>query len=153
MRSVIGYLIILIFFLVSCGEKVHAQKDVKYSESNKVEIANDTTIYIVVEKMPVFCEKENLKNKADGSSFQFLQYIYKHLEYKKFKKGDEIPTMILVSFVIEKDGSTSNLKLLKGDGVSNLKEVIEEMPAWIPGENRGAEKRVKMRLPIRIHFQ
>jgi TonB family protein len=61
--------------------------------------------------------------------------------------------LVVVSFVIEKDGSVSNVKILKGV-TPNLDEeamrVVKKMPNWSPGTQRSRAVRVQINLPIRF---
>ena len=98
----------------------------------------------------MFCDNVS---EADCEKFHLLSYIFKKIEYKTFKEGDEIKSYVVVSFIIEKDGSVSNIKVMKGAGISNIKEVLQAMPKWIPGEIKGEKKRVKMQIPIRVCFR
>lgn len=58
---------------------------------------------------------------------------------------------ITISFVIDKDGSITNIKILRGIGFGCDKEairVLNKMPKWNPGKQRGKPVKVSMTLPI-----
>lgn len=99
----------------------------------------DTTVYKVVEKMPEF----------PGGEEKLYEYLGKNityetcLDYHKFK--------LYISFIIEKDGSISNVKEAKNDEEKMALKIInaiKNMPKWIPGEQEGKKVRVKYILPV-----
>lgn len=114
---------------------------------------SDTSIYTVVEKMPLYSNCKFEVNFKDCSDKKILEYFYQNIKYNPISKDDAVESMIQCSFIIEKDGTTSNIEILKGNGLSNIKDVIGKMPLWKPGEQKGLKKRVKILIPIRIHWK
>jgi protein TonB len=58
-----------------------------------------------------------------------------------------------VCFIVEKDGSLSNVRVLKGIGGGCDEEavrVIKMMPKWIPGSQRGKPVRVQFNMPFKF---
>jgi len=110
---------------------------------------NDTTVYKVVESMPYLesCSSETDPNRC--SEKKLLEFIYKRIEYNFGK--DAIPDQFIFSFIVEKDGTISDVQELKGKGQTNFKEIIHQL-SWIPGKIKGQSKRVLFMLPMRVHF-
>lgn len=101
-----------------------------------------TTIIDWASKMPEF----------KGGEEAMFGYISAHFKYPELARESGIQGRIVISFVVEKDGSLSNIKLEKdpgfGLGAEGLR-IVREMPNWIPGENNFRPVRVRMRLPIK----
>lgn len=99
-------------------------------------------LFVIVEDMPEFA----------GGQDSMYNFIYTNL---KFPTPDCIEGRCIVSFIVEKDGSLSNIKVVRGLGVAAYDEeamrVIKLMPQWKAGKQRGKEVRVQYNLPI--HFK
>ena len=103
-----------------------------------------------------------------GEVFTFAEVMPRNDQMMKFVTGNfKYPTQyrdtmgcvnVYVGFIVEKDGSLSNIEVLKGLPSKPLfdKEVVRVfslMPNWIPGEMNGRPVRVQMKIPIRLNFQ
>ena len=98
-------------------------------------------IFQIVEKMPTF----------PGGEQKLLEYIGKNVRYPLTARESGIKGRVFVSFVIELDGSVSNVKVLRGIGGGCDEEairVVKAMPKWKPGIQRGKAVRVSYLLPI-----
>ena len=88
------------------------------------------------------------------SSFQ--EYLKEHLVYPKEAVEQKITGHVTVSFIVEKDGSITNQKVL-GGGNALLQEtalrLINEMQGWKAGVKDGKNVRVKIMSPINFKLQ
>jgi len=104
--------------------------------------ANDSTIFIVVETMPVF----------PGGQQALLKYINE--SFKCPTTVSELAGKIVCEFVVEKDGSISDIHVIHSSEDSLLDKeairVVEQMPNWNPGEHKGQPVRVKYNMPIKF---
>lgn len=86
-----------------------------------------------------------------GGMAQFYQSIQANLEYPASAQSQGIEGKVFVQFVVDKDGSLTNVKVVKGIG-SGCDEaavkVIQNADKWKPGQQRGKNVRVRMILPI-----
>lgn len=114
-----------------------------FAQDNKVE--NDTIIYnsSAVDISPEF----------SGGIKEFSRYINENYNLpndKEFKGGK-----IFTSFVVEKDGSISNIKVLKdlgfGTGIEMVR-VLKGSPSWIPAQQNGQKVRAQYSLPITLQL-
>ncbi len=99
-------------------------------------------IFEVVEHMPEF---------PDGGMSALMEYLSKNIKYPEaaMKKGTQ--GRATVQFVVEKDGSITNVKILRGIDPELNKEavrVISAMPKWKPGTQKGEAVRVKYTVPV-----
>ncbi len=112
--------------------------DVKVTEVGCVD--NDT-VYNIVEQMPEF----------PGGAEAMMKSIAGNIKYPEAAIDKNIEGRVFVSFVIEKDGSVSNVKVLRGIGGGCDEEaarVISSMPKWKPGKQKGEFVRVSYQIPI-----
>jgi TonB family protein len=99
----------------------------------------------IVERMPQY----------PGGMGEMVKFIQENLVYPKKEKENGIEGTCYVTFVVEKDGSLSNVRVLRGitDGPGYDAEavrVVSAMPAWAPGTQDGVPVRVQFNLPIKF---
>ncbi|MEE4259504.1 MAG: M56 family metallopeptidase [Bacteroidales bacterium] len=106
------------------------------------EVSKDTeATFEVVEVMPEY----------PGGMGALIDYLGSNIKYPEQAKKDGIEGKVFVNFVIEKDGSVGETKVLRGIGGGCDEEamrVVSEMPYWSPGMQRGQAVRVSYNLPI-----
>jgi TonB family protein len=103
--------------------------------------ADADTVYNIVEQMPEF----------PGGEQAMMKFVAENVKYPQEAKDKNISGRVFVSFVIEKDGSVSNVKVLRGIGGGCDEEaarVISAMPKWKPGKQKGEPVRVSYQIPI-----
>lgn len=92
--------------------------------------------------------------KFPGGNVQ--KWISKHIKYPMIAQENNIQGKVFVQFVIEKDGSVSNVKVTRSVDPSLDKEairVIQSMPKWTPGKQRQKPVRVSFTVPINFQLQ
>lgn len=102
-------------------------------------------IFFQVEKMPNFPYKGLDKEKG------FRKYIADNLKYPKEAIAKQIQGKVFISFVVEADGSVSNVKVVRGVDKyldAEAMRVVSACPKWIPGEQKGKKVRVGFTFPI-----
>lgn len=113
---------------------------------DEVKVSDDEAIFFVVEVQPEF----------PGGMDSMYAFIQKNLIYPEKAKAEGIEGRVFITFTIEKDGSVSNVKILRGIGGGcdeAAKEVIEKMPKWQPGTQREKPVRVQFNLPIKFELE
>ena len=101
----------------------------------------EDTVYQIVEQMPQYT----------GGEQAMMKYVAENIKYPQAAKDKNISGRVFVGFVIEKDGSVSNVKVVRGIGGGCDEEaarVIKEMPKWKPGMQKGKPVRVNYMMPI-----
>lgn len=98
-------------------------------------------VFDVVEVMPQF----------PGGQIAMLQYIMKNIKYPEQAMKEGIQGRVAVRFIVEKDGSISDVRpvlsvhpLLNKEAV----RVVESMPKWSPGKQNGKPVRVRFNVPV-----
>ena len=118
---------------VLCLMTANAQKTV-VSQSKQ-------NVYDVVEQMPEF----------PGGMPAMIEFLQTNLNYPKDAKKQKVGGRVLVMFVVETDGSMSNVRVAKKIFPSLDAEalrVVKAMPKWNPGKEKGKPVRVNFSLPI-----
>ena len=98
-------------------------------------------IFDVVETAPEF----------KGGMQKLYDYLGNQIKYPQMAMDNNIQGKVYVQFVVEKDGSINDVKVVKGVHNTLDKEatrVVKDRPAWNPGEQRGKKVRVRYTLPI-----
>lgn len=128
-------LILLAAVALFCGTSAMAQTD---------EV--DDAVFVVVEKSPEF----------PGGDDSLYAFIGRNIKYPEAAKKNKIEGRVFVTFVIEKDGQVSSAKILRdiggGCGEEALR-IVNSMPKWKPGTQRGNPVRVQFNLPIMFQLQ
>lgn len=110
------------------------------------EVIEEAEIFTVVESMPEF----------PGGPAKMMEYIAQNIKYPAMARESGIQGRVFVNFVVEPNGSVSNVKILRGIGGGCDEEairVVEAMPKWTPGRQRGKAVRVSFNLPVRFTLQ
>ena len=103
--------------------------------------SEEDTVFQIVDEMPQFPGGENA----------MMKHVSQNIVYPEEAKEKEIQGRVFVSFVIEKDGSVSNVKVLRGIGGGCDEEAvraISSMPKWKPGKMKGEPVRVNYQIPV-----
>lgn len=120
------------------------QEDIMESEDyGSLEIEKD--VLMMVETMPEF----------PGGTAALTDYLKKETIYPEQALEDSIQGRVLLSFVVEKDGSISNPVVVKSSGDvldAEALRVLSEMPKWNPGMDNGALCRVQYAIPINFRL-
>jgi len=98
-------------------------------------------IFQIVEEMPSY----------PGGEKALLEYVFKNIKYPQIARETGIQGRVFVGFVVEPDGSVSNVKILRGIGGGCDEEamrVIKSLPKWKPGKQRGKAVRVSYQIPV-----
>ena len=106
----------------------------------------DNKVFDVVEQQPAF----------PGGQGALLQWLSQNIHYPAVAEENGIQGRVVVSFVVEKDGSISNVQVVRGVDPSLDKEaarVVKAMPKWTPGKQNGQAVRVKYNVPVTFKLQ
>ena len=107
--------------------------------------SGDEPVFVIVEEQAEF----------PGGLDSMYAYIQKNLVYPEKAKAEGIEGRVFVQFVIEKDGSISNILIKRaiGGGCEEaVVEMIKNMPKWKPGKQRGKPVRCQFTLPIKFEL-
>lgn len=103
-------------------------------------------VFSYVEQMPEF----------PGGQKALFQFLGKELKYPEAARENGIQGSVVLSFVIEKDGSITNVQVIREIGGGCTEEalrVVQNMPKWNPGRQNDFPVRARFTLPIRFKLQ
>jgi TonB family protein len=139
----------------------------RYSDANSFKIETDSlgNIFLVQKKEEV---PKTLEPEADvffivedmpefpGGEMALRQYIANNIEYPKAAQENGIQGKVYVTFVVSKDGSVANARIARGVDPTLDKEalrVVNGLPKWTPGKQRGEKVNVSYTVPINFALQ
>lgn len=124
----------------------NTEMDVWVPPVQEEEAISETEIFTVVESMPEF----------PGGMGELMTYLSKNIKYPALAKESGIQGRVFINFVVEIDGRITDVKVLRGIGGGCDEEavrVVQSMPKWKPGKQRGKPVRVSYNLPVKFTLQ
>lgn len=122
--------------------QVEEYKAVVVQQQEEEEVA-EMEIFTVVEEAPSF----------PGGDESRVKFLMENIKYPQMARESGIAGTVYVTFVVERDGSVTDVKVLRGIGGGCDEEavrVIQAMPKWNPGKQRGKPVRVQFNMPIKF---
>ena len=141
---VVSALILLV--IVIAPARASAQDKKGKTTQTRKDTATDDKVYEVCEQMPIF----------EGGDAALLKYLRENLKYPDKTKDRGVQGRLVIGFIVEKDGSLTDVKVLRPVDIDLDAEVlrlVKGMPKWIPGRHNGQRVRVRHLLPIHICLQ
>lgn len=128
--------------IVDMGDDANkAQEEFVPVEIAEEVVVEEEEIFQVVEEEPEF----------PGGMEALYKYLGESIKYPQLAKENNIEGKVYVTFVVEKDGSIANPRILRdiGGGCGNeAVRVVKAMPKWKAGKQRGKNVRVQFNLPV-----
>ena len=118
-------------------------------------------VFKVVEEMPYFpggCEdmQGSHKEKIACGNKEMLMFIYKNILYPKAAREAGIEGTVIVQFIVNTKGELINPKIVRsiGGGIDEeVLRIIDKMPLWVPGRQRGKAVNVQFNLPVKFRLE
>lgn len=132
-------------FRVSHIEAVREHGTENYGNNIEYKDGGDIC-FTILDEMPKFV----------GGQDSMMQYLRSHTQYPKQAQAKSIEGKVLVKFMVESDGSISNVKVVRSAHPLLDKEavrVVAGMPRWMPGRDKGKAQRIWMTLPLTFKLQ
>ena len=126
--------------------EIEVEAEIETTESDEmvaieIEEESDEEFFMVVENMPEF----------PGGDAGLMKYIQKNVKYPPIAKEYNITGKVYVSFIVDKSGSVTDVKIARGVDKSLDAEavrVVKSLPKYKPGKQRGKAVRVMFTIPI-----
>jgi protein TonB len=139
-------------------EEIEVDLDVEMTEEQVIDqpVFQDLAMEVQEEEADeIFTIVEQQPEPVGGFS-SFYEYVAQNLRYPGRAIRNNIEGRVYIQFVVEKDGSLTDIKVLKGIGGGCDEEacrIISEAPKWKPGKQRGRPVRVKMVMPVLFRLE
>ena len=126
------------------GEVLKVKEEIAQPEPPKH--VEDNKVFEVVEQMPSF----------PGGYAALMQWLGSNMKYPTIAAENNVQGRVIVQFVVEKDGSITDVHVAKSVDPSLDKEasrVVKAMPKWIPGKQNSSPVRVRFTVPVTFKLQ
>jgi TonB family protein len=147
--GVLTAIALVVVFACEQKEMVEIQKEGKEiqvdTDMPKIP-GSDEQIFFMVENMPEY----------PGGEMALRKFISENISYPKIAREKGVEGRVYVSFVVDKQGDVANAKIVRGVDPSLDQEalrVVNSLPAWIPGKQRGEAVNVQYTVPIHFALQ
>jgi protein TonB len=132
--------------IIEDDEEIENEAEVEDTESDEdveieIEEEDDEEFFMVVENMPEF----------PGGDLGLMKYIQKNVKYPAIAKEYNITGKVYVSFIVDRSGSVTNVKIVRGVDKNldaEAMRVVKSLPRYTPGRQRGKAVRVMFTIPI-----
>ena len=132
--------------IIEDDEEIENEAEVEDTESDEdveieIEEEDDEEFFMVVENMPEF----------PGGDLGLMKYIQKNVKYPAIAKEYNITGKVYVSFIVDRSGSVTNVKIVRGVDKNldaEAMRVVKSLPKYKPGKQRGKSVRVMFTIPI-----
>ena len=121
-------------------EPVPVAENAQAPAADTAQVVKDE-VFVVVEEQPLF----------PGGNPALMKFLGDNIKYPVIAQENGISGRVITNFVVEKDGSITDVQVVRGVDPSLDKEalrVIQSMPKWKPGRQRGEDVRVRYTLPV-----
>ena len=118
-------------------------EEIVFEEPVEEEVVDE--VFTLVEQYPSF----------EGGDLAFIKFVQSNLIYPEKARRMGLEGKVFVQFIVEKDGSLTNVAVIKGMLIDCNEEAIRVMqnsPKWLAGKQRGRSVRVQMVIPITFKF-
>lgn len=127
-------------------KRIIEERELVDIEVEEPEFVAKEEVFQIVETMPEY----------PGGEKEMYKYIIKNLRYPEIARENNVQGKVYVSFIVSKDGSLREVKVLRGIGYGCDEEamrVILRMPRWKPGTQRGKPVAVRYTLPFNFKLK
>ena len=136
-------------------------EDIELDEDTEIEIieddddVDDDTPFMIVENMPALgqCKTMRGDERHQCTQMEIIKYVSKNTKYPPIAKDAGIQGTVFVYFVVGRDGNVKNVKVLR-EVDSRLdkeaKRVVESLPRFEPGQQRGKSVSVQYTIPVKF---
>ncbi len=129
------------------NQGVEIKEYVQAAEIVEDSVVEDVIPFAIVEDKPTFQGKD---------ANAFTKWVYDNIVYPEIAKENGVQGRVTLQFEIGKDGSVTNVKVLRGVDSSLDKEavrVVSSSPKWEPGRQRGQAVKVKYNFPVTFQLR
>ena len=115
-----------------------------FTAKANAQVSNEEHVHTISSIQPQF----------PGGEEAMRAFFAEHARTPQVARDSSIQGQVMVSFIIEQDGSISNVEVVEGlhpEADREAVRVVEMMPNWIPGKTRNRPVRVQFHMPVNFH--
>ena len=118
----------------------------------------DSLVFRTPEQMPKFSDCGDNTDRSKGmncATREMLDFIFQHIEYPRQAIAQKISGIVVVKYIVEKDGRLTNPEIAReiGGGCGEAAvSVVKKMNGWVPGRQDGKPVRTRFYLPIKFQL-
>jgi protein TonB len=136
-------------------------EDIELDEDTEIEIieedddVGDDDIFMIVENMPALAQCKTMRGdeRHQCTQMEIIRYVSKNTKYPPIAKDAGIQGTVFVYFVVGKDGKVKDVKVLRAVDPrldKEAKRVVESLPRFEPGQQRGKNVSVQYTIPVKF---
>ena len=140
----ISALVLLVVVFVPARANAQDKKE-KTTQTHK-DTTTDDKVYEVCEQMPIF----------EGGDAALMKYLTDSVKYPELAKKHGVQGRVVIGFIVEKDGSLTDVKVLRPVDIdldAEVLRVVKGMPKWIPGCQDEQLVRVRYNVPVSFRLK
>ena len=137
---------LVLLVIVVAPARANAQDKTEKTTQTRKDTTTDDKIYEVCEQMPIF----------EGGDAALMKYLTDSVKYPELAKKHGVQGRVVIGFIVEKDGSLTDVKVLRHVDVALDAEalrVVKGMPKWIPGCQDEQLVRVRYNVPVSFRLK
>ncbi len=139
---------LLLGFIMASQVATAQQSRGEQADTTKREVEEDVSrdVYTIVEEMPEF----------PGGEKEMMRFLATNIRYPKKALEAGASGRVIIKFIVNKEGEVVEAKVLQGIGFGCDEEalrVVNSMPKWKPGKQRGKAVNVYYTLPVRFELK
>ena len=137
---------LILLVIVIAPARANAQDKKGKTSQTRKDTATADKVYEVCEQMPIF----------EGGDAALMKYLTDSVKYPELAKKHGVQGRVVIGFIVEKDGSLTDVKVLRHVDVALDAEalrVVKGMPKWIPGCQDEQLVRVKYKVPVSFRLK
>jgi protein TonB len=141
--------------LVIADIELNEETEIEVFEEEEEEEVEEDVPFMVVENMPALGDCKNLRDEERNqcTQLEIIRYVSENTEYPPIAKDAGIQGTVYVFFVVGKDGKVKDAKVLREVDPRLDKEalrVVQSLPSFEPGQQRGKPVSVQYTIPVRF---
>ena len=137
---------LMLLVVVFVPARANAQDKTEKTTQTRKDTTTDDKVYEVCEQMPIF----------EGGDAALMKYLTDSVKYPELAKKHGVQGRVVIGFIVEKDGSLTDVKVLRHVDVALDAEalrVVKGMPKWIPGCQDEQLVRVRYNVPVSFRLK
>ena len=138
------------------GAKDHVGVEDVNKEAVRHEVVEEKPVEKPKDEGPVNVAMVEQKPSFPGGDAAMMKWLGENISYPAAASEEGVEGRVTVQFIVEKDGSVSNVQVVRGKHPALDAEavrVVKKMPKWTPGRNNGQPVRVTYNLPVTFRLQ